>query len=604
MWLENGCKTLAHRGPDDMGVYWSDDKRVGLGHRRLSIIDLSAAGHQPMQSKDSSLCISYNGEIYNHLEIRRELEEQGRVFQSLTDTEVILAAYQQWGKNCLERLKGMFAFAIYDTRSKTLFIARDRSGEKPLFYRLTDMEIRFGSELKALTVDPSLSRRVNQAALDMYLTMGYVPGEYCMLDGIKKLPPAHALQFDCKTGEVNIWRYWQPPEHNQLMTAANENELLDELEVLLENSVRRQLVADVEVGLLLSGGVDSSLVTALAARNFEKIKTFTVGFQDYSEFDETKHAALIADYFQTDHTVLQADDVQPEIFQVLARQFDEPIIDSSMIPTFLVTQQISKYCKVALGGDGGDELFGGYHSASRMAHLQKWYGSFPLLPRRIFARAVAKILPIGARGRQYGMMLGHDANCDLPIFSEQFDLVSRHCLLKQFDDWDFIAEKIRSSRIPKTYDAVQRITRFDFANYMTEDILVKIDRASMLNSLEIRSPFLDADLIDFAYSRVPSFLKATTNNRKIILQKLAARTLPKTFDGKRKQGFGIPLAYWLRSGPWRKMFEDILMDPNSCFDRQEIVKLFNSLDAGRPVKERLFGLALFEMWRSEYDVTF
>jgi asparagine synthase (glutamine-hydrolysing) len=269
---------MAHRGPDDAGEYWSDDGHVGFGHRRLSIIDLSAAGHQPMQTPDGQFCITFNGEIYNYAELKRELESRGHAFRSSSDTEVILAAYRQWGKDCLSRLHGMFAFAIYDKRAGTVFLARDRAGEKPLLYRYADGELRFASELKALLADPELPRRVNRVALDCYLAAGYIFGEHCILEGMQKLPAAHALLFNAETGALRVWRYWSLPDFNPGTLLQSEDELVDRLEGLLIESVRRQLVADVPVGLLLSGGVDSSLITALAVRAGHRPKTFTVGF--------------------------------------------------------------------------------------------------------------------------------------------------------------------------------------------------------------------------------------------------------------------------------------------------------------------------------------
>ena len=599
-WLSLGRDAISHRGPDDKGEYWSDDGRVGLGHRRLSIIDLTQAGHQPMQSADGQLCIAYNGEIYNFQDLRGELEGLGHVFRSASDTEVVLAAYRQWGKECVTRLKGMFAFAIHDQRAGTLFLARDRAGEKPLFYRLDNGELRFASELKALLADPAFPRRIDRRALDCYLTMAYIPGDLCILEGTSKLPAAHALLFDCADGTADVWRYWEPPELDAGKSAMPEEELVDGLEKVLQDAVRRQMVADVPVGLLLSGGVDSSLITALAVRGGRQVKTFTVGFKNYAEYDESEHAALVARHFGTDHTLLEADDITPDILPELVRQYDEPMVDSSMIPTFIVSQQIRQHCKVALGGDGGDELFGGYYSASLMAELQQKFASIPLLARRAASAAATSVLPVGTRGRHFFTQLGVDMAHDVPPFSPQFDKGTRKRLLAGQTDWPFVAEDIRKARIPETPDAVQRITRFDFANYMAEDILVKVDRASMLNSLEVRSPFLDVDVIEFAYGHVPSALKATPGQRKIILKKLAGRLLPEDFDKSRKMGFGIPLDHWLKEGPWRTLFEDVLFDPGSIFSAPEVKRLFSGLDHGLRVKEHLFGLAQFELWRKEY----
>jgi len=305
-WLAAGRDAMTHRGPDDAGQWWSEDGRVGLAHRRLSIIDLSSAGHQPMNDASGVLTIVFNGEIYNFTELREELAAKGHAFRSHSDTEVILAAYREWSMDCLSRLNGMFAFALYDEQRQIIFLARDRAGEKPLFYLHANGTLRFASELKGLMADATLPRRVDPDALDCYLAMGYVPGERCILQGFNKLPPANALSFDLRTGSSRTWRYWQLPDLDPAagQKQVDETALLDELESLLEDAVRRQLVADVPVGVLLSGGVDSSLVAAMAVRASTKVKTFTIRFPGHDMFDETEHARLIAQHFDTDHVEL------------------------------------------------------------------------------------------------------------------------------------------------------------------------------------------------------------------------------------------------------------------------------------------------------------
>lgn len=602
-WLVAGRDALRHRGPDDAGEIWSEDGRVGLGHRRLAIVDLTASGRQPMLDCEAGLCIAYNGEIYNFRELRKELETLGHVFSSSSDTQVVLAAYRQWGEACLGRLHGMFAFAVHDRRRNIVFLARDRAGEKPLFYHHANGSLRFASELKGLLADASMPRQVNRAALDCYLSFSYVPGGMCILDGYNKLPPAHAMIFDCSSGLLEVFRYWSLPGYVSESERMPDEEVEYELEDLLEAAVSRQLVADVPVGLLLSGGVDSSLITALAARTGRRLQTYTVGFRDAPEYDETAHAELIARHFDTDHTVLQADDVGVDLMPLLARQYDEPMVDSSMIPTFLVTQQIGKKCKVALGGDGGDEVFGGYHSASRMAQLQYYLNWWPIVLRKPIADLVRTLLPPGVRGRHRLLQLGIDLNSDVPPFMPKFEIAQRRKLMSAFPDWEFVAESVRAERIPPEIDGVQRITRFDFSNYMAEDILVKVDRASMLNSLEVRSPFLDTTVVEFGFRHVGTHLKASPVDRKIILKRLAARLLPPEFDKVRKQGFGVPLGKWLKGGAWRQAFEDVLYDSGSTFSHTEVRRLFQGTEAGRDFKEHLFSLCLFELWRKEYGAT-
>ena len=605
-WLALGRDALRHRGPDDVGEWWSADGCVGVGHRRLAIIDLSAAGHQPMQYADGGLCIVFNGEIYNFADLRQELMAKGHAFRSHSDTEVILAAYREWGTDCLSRLNGMFAFALYDIRRRQLFIARDRAGEKPLFYAPAQGMLRFASELKGLMADPALARRIDPEALDCYLAMGFVPGERSMLQGVKKLPPAHALVFDLNSGQSRLWRYWELPQLSDSATkgSADEAGLLDELEALLEDAVRRQLVADVPVGVLLSGGVDSSLVTAMAVRAAPKVKTFTIRFPGFGQYDETEHARLIARHFGTEHVELVAAESTVELLPLLARQFDEPVVDSSMIPTYLVSRLVREHCTVALGGDGGDELFGGYPHYNRLLWMQEHSGGMPQNVRLAVANTAEVLLPVGFRGRNWLQGLGVDLRTGLPLIFSLFDRDTRRRLMARHGAWELAAERIREERIPESADLLQRATRMDFGNYLAEQILVKVDRASMLNSLEVRAPLLDFRLIEFAFGKVPSRLKATAGSRKILLKQLAARVLPREFDQQRKQGFSIPLSAWLQSGPWKAFFRETLLDSDTTvFDRKEVSRLLAGQTTGRANSERLFALVLFELWRREYRIS-
>lgn len=605
-WLAVGRDSLTHRGPDDAGEWWLDDGRVGLAHRRLSIIDLSPAGHQPMHDAASTHSIVFNGEIYNFAELREQLVAKGYVFRSHSDTEVILTAYREWGVDCLSRLNGMFAFALYDARQQTVFLARDRAGEKPLFYHHASGVLRFASELKALLADPTLPRRIESEALDCYLAMGYVPGDRCILQGFNKLPPAHALQFELQSGKAKVWRYWQLPELGAAVPqgSVDETGLLDDLEALLADAVRRQMVADVPVGVLLSGGVDSSLITAMAVRASSQVQTFTIGFPGHGKLDETEHARLIARYFGTRHTELMAEPATADLLPRLALQFDEPMVDSSMIPTFLVSQLVRQHCTVALGGDGGDELFGGYHHYSRLLWMQERLGPIPLTLRKAIAFFAERILPVGMKGRNWLQGLGVELDHGLPLIASCFDATTRRRLLTAQSGAQTRAEAVMRGRVPMYPDLLQRATRMDFQNYLAEDILVKVDRASMLNSLEVRAPFLDYRLIEFAFGRVPSHLKATMRDKKILLKRLTARVLPPEFDRQRKQGFSIPLSEWLKGGAFRKLFNEVLRDPQCSFDSRTVDALFRGQDNGRSNGERLFALVLFELWRREYMVTF
>ncbi len=601
-WLAIGRDAMCHRGPDDADEWWSNDGRAGLAHRRLSILDLSLAGHQPMHDAIGELSIVFNGEIYNFAELREQLIAKGHAFRSHSDTEVLLVAYREWGVECLLRLNGMFAFALYDARQQTVLLARDRAGEKPLFYALSKGVLRFASELKGLMADPAMPRRIDAESLDCYLTMGYVPGERCIVDGVRKLPPAHALLFEVNTGAIRLWHYWQLPV---MPTGAVQDELLllDDFEALLEDTVRRQLVADVPVGVLLSGGVDSSLITAMAVRTSSQVKTFTVGFGDFGKYDESEHARLIAQFFGTEHIELNAGEATPDLLPLLARQYDEPMADSSMIPTYLLSHLVRQHCTVALGGDGADELFGGYAHYDRLLWKQQKVDWIPMALSRLAAYTAGAMLPVGFKGRYWLQSLSCDLNSGLPLIATFFDGDARRSLLGN-SAWPLVGEHILGLCAPIANDLLQRITRQDFANYLAEDILVKVDRASMLSSLELRAPFLDYRIIEFAFGRVPSSMKTSINQRKIFLKKLTAKLLPPEFDRQRKQGFSVPLAQWLKGGPWRDFFRDILLDEQCIFDKTTVTKLFHGQDQGRNNNERLFSLVLFELWLREYGVTF
>lgn len=604
-WLASGCAALAHRGPDDSGDWWSADGRTGLAHRRLSINDLSSAGHQPMHFRARGLSIVFNGEIYNFADLRRNLEQKGYIFHSNCDTEVLLIAYAEWGTGCLERLNGMFSFALYDGPNGQMFLARDRAGEKPLFYRFDGQTLYFASELKALLANPTLQRQIDPEALDCYLAMAFVPGDRCMLKGYHKLMPAHAMSFDLRHGVSKIWRYWQLPDLDSNALETPENLLLDELELLLEGSVEQQLVADVPVGILLSGGVDSSLITALAVRISSQVQTFTIGFPGQGTFDESEYARLIARHFGTRHHELMAQEVSADLLPRLAHQFDEPMADSSMIPTFVVSQLVREHCAVALAGDGADELFGGYDHYSRLLWLQNKLRLVPRVVTSGIARAAGQLLPVGfARSniRTWLMAMGHDLSSGLPQIANCFDPIGRAKLMKDYPRHTFVADEVHFERTPTHPDLIQRATRMDFETYLADDILVKVDRASMLNSLEIRAPFLNYRLVEFAFGKVPSHLKVAGRDKKILLKRLTQRLLPPDFDRRRKQGFSIPLNEWLRTGSFRDLFYDVLKDPLCSFNRKAISELLAGQDKGRNNGERIFSLVLFELWRRAYGV--
>jgi asparagine synthase (glutamine-hydrolysing) len=601
-WLKNGRDTMIHRGPDSSGEWWSSDGKIGLGHRRLSILELTNAGNQPMIDPNNGNSIVFNGEIYNFKELKVVLKSHGYVFHTNSDTEVLLASYDMWGYDCVNKFNGMFAFALYDEKNRTIFLSRDRAGEKPLYYNLESNTLKFASELKPFLLQGNKRYKINREALDCYLSMGYIPGDLCILDGFHKLKPANSLLYNTLNGEIKIWEYWNVPNYENINDKIDPNYLIDELESLLQNSVNLQLTADVPIGVLLSGGVDSSLITALACKSSKSVKTFTIGFPGYGQKDESTHAKLISNYFGTEHIVLNAEIPNSDLIVSLSKQFDEPMVDSSMIPTYMVSNLVKKYCTVALGGDGGDELFGGYTSHKSYLGLSKRYNNIPLNVRKSFAKIARDMLPVGFKGRNYIMNIGLDFTSELPLYSELFDSTYRKKLLPNFEKP--FAEIIKTNLASKDIDIIQRLTRTDFKNYLPEDILVKVDRASMMNSLEIRAPFLDYRLIEFAFSKVPTSMKTSAQDQKIILKLLAKKLLPKEFDFHRKQGFSIPIYDWLKkSGSFRDLFWCVLKDSECIFDSKIIDKLLEGQDKGYSNGERIFSLVLFELWRREYSLT-
>jgi len=599
--------TLGHRGPDDAGEWWSPEGDVGLGHRRLAVIDLSPGGHQPMADASGQFVIVYNGEIYNFQELRRELIARGHRFRTASDTEVILEAYRAWGLDCLGHFNGMFAFALYDRGRQRLFLARDRAGEKPLYFRRTPASFCFASELKALMADPACPRRLDLEALNFYLAYGYVPGDRCILTGVEKLPPAMGLTYELATGRLRQWRYWDLPEPDPGKRADPEP-LAQEAATLLKDSVRLRLIADVPVGILLSGGLDSSLVTAMAAQvATARVRTFTVAFAGHGPLDEGPYARLVAKHWGTEHTELVAEQASVALLPELARQYDEPLGDHALVPTYLVTRLIRQHATVALGGDGGDELFGGYHHYN---FLQRHAGLRRFLPgplRALVAGAAARCLPIGFKGRNHLIGFRGDPAWGIAHVNLFFDARTRRRLAPLLRDAGeeavLVPETSRASLCRRDHSLLQQATRADFRTTLADGYLVKVDRASMLNSLEVRAPFLDHRLVEFAFGRLPDELRATAEARKVLLQSLAGRLLPPAFDAGRKQGFTMPLATWF-TGEWGTFMEGVLAEADPrLLDPGMVRQLIAGQRRGYANIDRLFLLTMLELWRREYQVS-
>ena len=600
--VERMRDTLRHRGPDDEGGWESGDRSVALGHRRLSIIDLSPGGHQPMADASGDCRVVFNGEIYNYLDLREQLRHEGHTFRTASDTEVLIEAYRAWDTSCLDRLNGMFAFALYDQPRRRLFLARDRAGEKPLFYRHADRQLAFGSELKALFADPACPRVLDRAALDAYLAFGYVPHDQCIIQGVRKLPQGHALMYDLSADTVRTWPYWRLPARST-NAPPDENELVARLDSLLLDSVRLRLIADVPVGVMLSGGVDSSLVTAMAARVSRRVKTFTIAFPGHAAHDESPHARIVAEHFGTEHVVLAAEPATVDLLPELARQYDEPLADSSMVPTYLVSRLIRREATVALGGDGGDELFGGYPHHSWVQSQARARAFVPSAVGRAIRPFATAWLPVGMKGRNYLLGLTGDQAFGIAQFNQYFDPATRRKLLGAVAPQGQGPEAFKASLAPPTGTALQCATTTDFRSYLVDDILTKVDRASMLNSLEVRAPFLDHRLVEFAFGVVPDNLRATERERKILPRRLAARLLPPALDLRRKQGFSLPLDAWFK-GEWGALIRDVLDGATpGVFDRHAVRHVIGGQQRGFSNMPRLFALLMFELWRREYRVS-
>jgi asparagine synthase (glutamine-hydrolysing) len=587
---------LAHRGPDDSGFYISPNSSAGLGFRRLSIIDLST-GHQPLSNEDGTVWIVFNGEIYDFQANKRDLLNAGHRFQTKTDTEVIVHLYEEYGTQAVDHLRGMFAFAIWDERRKCLFAARDRAGKKPFFYAVRDGVLKFASELKSLLQDDGL-REIDSEALDQYLAFGYIPAPRTIYRGICKLPPAHWLRFD--SGGLEIQRYWNlefAPE-----PVADEAKLVQQTEELLREAVRLRLISDVPLGALLSGGVDSSVVVALMAQEGGRPpKTFSVGFEEagYSELD---HARKVAKHIGTEH---YEQVVRPDVMELLNElvvHYDEPFADSSMIPTYLVCKHARQHITVALSGDGGDEVFGGY---PRYLY-ETWIHRYLRLPgARSVAGALATCWPDTWRGyRQLGKMKYPDG----ARYAEQmsfFDFGWRHALRGNGAGptdgaADYVRDHYLFSGQRANWESLGQLQFLDtVVGYLPGDILTKVDMASMRVSLEVRSPLLDQRLMEFM-AKVPARYKIRGGSGKYLLKKIGEKLVPPEVLYRRKLGFAIPLAQWFRKQV-QSYLRDMLLGADSqvsvMFRRETIERLVHDhVVRGLDNSSMLFSLLCLEIW--------
>jgi asparagine synthase (glutamine-hydrolysing) len=596
------CQTIIHRGPDDEGVFVRG--HAGLGMRRLSIIDL-AGGHQPLFNEDGTVWIVYNGEVYNFPELRPELESRGHHFRTHTDTEVIVHLYEELGAQCVEKLRGMFAFAIYDERRGRLLLARDRLGIKPLHYASFKGRLLFGSEIKSiLAVQPELGR-VNPQALLQYLHLGYIPDPATAFLEIHKLPPGHVLELE--RGKVSVRQYWDLPEYGT-QQPRSEEECLEELEQRLAEAVRIRLISDVPLGALLSGGVDSSTVVALMARaSSAPVKTFSVGFR-HADFNEAPYARMVAQRFGTDHHELILEPDVVETVQTLARSLEEPFGDSSMLPTYYISRLARQHVTVALSGDGGDELFAGYDRYRRC--LRKKFEWIPGWAGHFYRERIYRRLPSGLRGRNlaYNASLPWEERYlqavslmaferETPLLSEDF----RQSVAASADALNFMRDYIRSA---PAHDPLSRILYLDTKTYLPGDILTKVDRMSMLTSLEVRVPILDHVFLEWV-TALPQRWKMQGDGQKRVLRKLAERVgVPREVLDRPKQGFALPLEHWMRE-ELKDLILSVLLEPRTLqrgyLNAAGVRKMLDEHFCGRRSHwHHIWMLLMLELWHRNF----
>ena len=605
--------SLRHRGPDGEGeeIQQSVEWGLGLGHTRLSVIDLSPAGKQPMCNEDETIWITYNGEIYNFRELRIELQRNGHCFKSNSDTEVIIHLYEERGVRCLERLNGMFAFAIWDRSEKTLFLARDRIGKKPLHYGLYDGGIVFGSEIKALLKHPKIVREIDLGSLNKYLSYEYVPAPGTIFKSIQKVRPGCFLLY--KNGEVKTEKYWDIPLSDHPIGYKTEDEYVEELREILEKSVRSRLLADVPVGVFLSGGLDSSLVAAMAKRNNQDIECFSVGFDD-SSFDERKYAARVAQslHLKQNLRIFSMSEMLANL-EDLPRLLDEPLADASILPTYLLSKMTSEKLKVALSGDGGDELFAGY--PTYQAHKLVTY--FDSLPDSLkdAARSLALSLPVSDTNISFDFKIkqflrGAGVSSEIRFFrwmggfidGEKKELLSDDlkAALRHHNSYEDIFSYISESGLSKD---LERILYLSMKLYLQDDILVKVDRAAMANGLEVRCPLLDQEFVEFA-CRLPTKYKLKGLKTKYLLKKAARGILPNEIIDRRKKGFGIPITRWLRNELKDFMLdslEETKIKRQGFFNYAYIKKLIDDhLEKKKDNRKALWTLLVFQIWHENY----
>lgn len=545
--LRNALELLAHRGPDASGEWVGDN--AALGHRRLSIIDLSPEANQPFVNEDGTIRLVANGEIYNFRELREELLECGHIFKSSSDSETLLHGYEEWGiEKLLGKVNGMFAFAIHDSNTKLLYCARDRMGIKPLYFHHLAAKFAFASELPALLALLPTPPSFNHNARDAYFTFGYIPGDMTIRENCAKLLPGHFSTFNIDTGSLELKSYWKPRIPRERVERS-----VDDVEALIRDSIRKRLVSDRPIGTFLSGGIDSSLVTALAAEESANIATFSIGFE-FAEFDESEHAARIAKHLGTNHTRLFCTEKDAiEIIPKLSSTFGEPFADPSAIPTYLLSQMTREHVVVALSGDGGDELTLGYNQYAKIAKLEKL---LKIPGVKMALKAFANFAHTGSLAAKLAMAAKCRGLDELTLLASS---IYRLKYRRELFGGDYDVAGTYWSELAAETDGLsidEALAFIEMNHYMTEDILTKVDRCSMRHALEVRTPLLDHEVVDALIS-LPKSMKTSDGSTKWILREILKKHVPENLWDRPKQGFGPPLGEWLK-GPLREMARDAL----------------------------------------------
>jgi len=598
----NMVKSLKHRGPDDNGVFI--DRKIGLGHTRLSIIDLSQNGHQPMSDASGRYWITFNGEIYNFLDLRKELEKDGIKFRSNSDTEVIIYLYEKYGPDCLHRLRGMFAFAIYDKEKQELFLARDRVGKKPLKYYYDKDTFIFASELKAILKNPEVKKSIDWTAVDEFLTFKYVPAPKTGFENIYKLLPAHYMQVKA-SGEIEIKKYWTLDYSKKI--ELSENDWQEKITEKLIESIRIRTVSDVPLGAHLSGGIDSSLIVALLS-NISKnpVRTFTIGFAE-KQFDEAPFARLVAERYKTEHRELTVTPFDAEIFPRLAHYYEEPYADASALPSWQLADFTKTHVSVALNGDGGDENFAGYERY----RAASYYRLLKILPLKKFGAHISSRL-FEISKKNFFRQASRQLNADYRSFYDFYLSIIRYFNEQEKDNLyaedlkklirNQGEERNRPDLIQQGTDWLDRLLELGVVTHLPDDLLVKNDIASMAHGLELRSPFLDHEFMELV-AGIPADLKMRGKNKKYLLKKIAKEYVPYECVYRAKKGFTVPLEYWFRGELSAYLEKKILNQDLLCrgFNKSAIE---NMLKAHKSKKadctNQLYALLMLSLWLEEW----